>query len=86
MMNLMTLNHHMSKVVHGFNLLATLIRYVLMLPELLPVTLPLGSTGYNFSCTWTSHAHAIIILSNLGDIYYMSAADLTGVGTQEEIH
>jgi len=47
---------------------------------------PIGSTGYDFSHAWTSHAHAIIILSNLGDIYYMSAADLTGIGTQEEIH
>jgi len=64
MMNLTTLNHHMSKVVRGFNLLATLIRYVLMLPELLPVMLLLGSTDYNFSRAWTSHAHAIIILLN----------------------
>jgi len=85
MMNLTTSNHHTSKVVHGFNLLATLIRYVLALPELLPVTLPLGSTGYKFSRAWTSHAHAIIILLNLGDIYYMSTTDLTGIGTQEEI-
>ena len=76
----------MSKVVRGFNLLATLIRYVLALPELLPVMLLLGSTDYDFSCAWTSHAHAITILSNLGDIYYMSAADLMGTGTQEEIH
>jgi len=76
----------MSKVVCGFNLLATLICYVLTLPELLPITLPLGSTGYGFSCAWTSHAYAIIILLNLGDIYYMSAADLMGIGTQEEIH
>jgi len=45
----------------------------------------LGSTDYDFSRAWTSHAHAIIILSNLGDIYYMNAADLTGTGTQEEI-
>ena len=64
MMNLTTSNHHMSKVVRGFNLLATLIRYVLMLPELLPVMLLLGSTDYNFSRAWTSHAHAIIILLN----------------------
>ena len=64
MMNLTTSNHHMSKVVRGFNLLATLIRYVLMLPELLPVMLLLGSTDYNFSHAWTSHAHAIIILLN----------------------
>ena len=76
----------MSKVVRGFNLLATLICYVLALPELLPVMLLLGSTDYDISHAWTSHAHAIIILSNLGDIYYMSAADLMGTGTQEEIH
>ena len=75
----------MSKVVHGFNLLATLICYVRVLPELLLVMLLLGSTDYDFSCAWTSCAHAITILSNLGDIYYMSAADLTGTGTQEEI-
>ena len=84
-MNFTTSNHHMSKVVRGFNLLATLIRYVLALPELLPVMLLLGSTDYDFSCAWTSHAHAITILSNLGDIYYMSAADLADTGTQEEI-
>ena len=81
----MTLNHHMSKVVCGFNLLANLICYVLTLPELLLVMLLLGSTDYDFSRAWTSHAHATIILLNLGDIYYTSAADLTGTGTQEEI-
>ena len=75
----------MSNVVCGFNLLATLIHYVLALPELSLVMLLLGSTDYDFSCAWTSHAHAITILSNLGDIYYMSATDLTGTGIQEEI-
>ena len=71
----------MSKVVCGFNLLATLIRYVLELPELLQVMLLLGSTDYNFSRAWTSCAHAITILLNLGDIYYMSVTDLTSTGT-----
>ena len=85
MTNFTTLNHHMSKVVYGFNLLATLIRYVLALPELLPVMLLLGSTDYDFSHAWTSHVHAITILSNLGNIYYMSAVNLMGTGTQEEI-
>ena len=82
MMNLTTSNHHISKVVCDFNLLTTLICYVLALPELLPVMLLLGSTDYDFSHAWTSHAHAIIILSNQGD---MNAADLMGTGTQEEI-
>ena len=84
MMNLMLLNHLMPKVAHGFNHLATLIHYVHTPPELLPIMLLLGSTGYNFSLAWTSHAHATIILSNLGDIYYMSAVDLMGIGTPEE--
>ena len=71
----------MSKVVRGFNLLATLIRYMLVLLELSPVILLLGSTDYVFSHAWTSHVYAITILLNLGDIYYMNAADLTGTGT-----
>ena len=85
MMNLMLSNHLTSKVVRGSKYSATLIHYVLTLLELLPIMLLLGSTGYDFSLTWTSYAHATIILSNLGDIYYMSATDLMGIGTPEEI-
>ena len=71
-------------MVYGSKHSATLIRYVLTLLELLPITLLLRSTGYDFSLTWTSHAYTTIILSNLGDIYYTSAADLMGIGTPEE--
>jgi len=44
----------------------------------------LGSIGYDSSLAWISHVHATIILSNRGDIYYTSAAGLTGIGTLEE--
>jgi len=72
----------MPKVVLGYNHSATQIRYVPVPLEQLPIMLLLGSIGYDFSLAWISHA--TIILSNQGDIYYTSAADLTGIGTLEE--
>jgi len=74
----------MPEVALGFKLLATLIRYVSELSEQLPTMFLLESTGYDFSLTWISRVYAIIILSNQEDIYYMSAKDLTGIGTPEE--
>jgi len=43
------------------------------------------SIGYDFSLAWTFRAHATIIQSNQGDIFFMSATDLIGIGTPEEI-
>jgi len=43
------------------------------------------SIGYDFFLAWTFHAHATIIQSNQGDIFFMSAADLMGIGTPKEI-
>ena len=83
-MNLTLSNHLMPKVVLGYNHLATQIRYAPAPLEQLPIMLLLGSIGYDFSLAWISHVHATIILSNRGDIYYTSAADLTGIGTLEE--
>ena len=82
----MLLNHPTPEVVLGFNLLVTLIRYAPMLSEQLPTMLLSESIGYDFSLTWISHVHAITILSNRGDIYYMSAKDLTGIGIPKETH
>ena len=74
----------MPKEVLGYNYSATQIRYAPMLPEQLPTMLLLGSIGYDSSLAWISHVHATTILSNRGDIYYMSATDLMGIGTLEE--
>ena len=74
----------MPKVVLGYNHLATQIHYAPTPLEQLPIMLLLESIGYNFSLAWISHVHATIILSNRGDIYYMSAANLMGIGTLEE--
>ena len=46
----------------------------------------LESIGYDFSREWTSRVHATIILSSQGDIFFMSARDLMGIGTLEETH
>ena len=45
----------------------------------------LGSTGYDFSLTWTSCVHVTTIQSRWEDIYCMIAEDLMGIGTPEEI-
>jgi len=75
----------MPKVVHGFNHLATPIRYVPIPLEQLPI-IPLSeSIGYGFSLAWTFRAYATIIQSNQGDIFFMSATDLMGIGTPGEI-
>ena len=84
MMISMLLNHLTPEVVPGFKLLATLICYVHALSEQLPTMFQSESTGYNFSQTWISHVHAITILSNQEDTYYMSVKDLTDIGTLEE--
>ena len=75
-----------SKVVHGSNCLAIPICYALALREQLPTMLLLESIGYDFSREWTSRVHATIILSSQGDIFFMSARDLMGIGTLEETH
>jgi len=81
----MLLNHPTQEVGLGFKPLAIRIRFVLALQEQLPTMLPLGSTGYDFSLTWTSRVHVTTIRSSRGDIYCMIAKDLTGTGTPEEI-
>ena len=48
--------------------------------------LPLESTGYDLSLTWTSRVHVTTIQLSQGDIYCMIAEDLMGIGTPEEIH
>jgi len=54
--------------------------------EPLPITALSESIGYNFSLAWTFYAHATITQLSQGDIFFMSAKDLIGIGTQEEIH
>ena len=73
-------NHHILKVALGFRSLVTPIRFVLEHPEPLPITLPLESTDYDSSLTWTSCVYAAIILSKQEDISYMIVKDLTGTG------
>jgi len=69
----------------GSKPLAIQICFALTLQEQLPTMLPLGSTGYDSSLTWTSHVHVTTIPSSQGDIYCMIAEDLMGIGTPEEI-
>jgi len=76
----------MPKVVHGFNHLATPIRYVPMPLEQLPIISLSESIGYDFSLAWTFCTHATIIQSNQGDIFFMSVTDLMGIGIPGEIH
>ena len=83
---LMTSNLIKPKVVHGSNRSAILIRYAPAQQEQLPTMLLLESIGYDFSLVWISRVHATIILSSQGDIFFMSARDLTGIGTLEETH
>jgi len=85
MMILTLLNLCTLKVVHDFNCLAIPIHYVPAPLELLPITALSESIGYNFSLAWTFCAHATITQSSQGDIFFMSAKDLMGIGTQEEI-
>jgi len=59
---------------------------VLALQEQLPTMLPLGSTDYDSSLTWTSRVYVTTIRSSQEDIYCMIAEDLTGIETPEEIH
>jgi len=84
-MTLMLSNHPTQEVGLGFKPSAFRIRFALVLQEQLPTMLPLGSTGYDFSLTWTLHVLVTTIRSSRGDIYYMIAEDLMGIGTPEEI-
>jgi len=84
-MTLMLLNHSTQEMGLGSKPLAIRIRFALALQEQLPTMLPLGSTGYDSSLTWTSRVHVTTIRSSRGDIYYMIAEDLMGIGTPEEI-
>ena len=77
-------NHHILKVALGFRSLVTPIRFVLEHPEPLPITLPLESTDYDSSLTWTLRVHATIILLKQEDISYTIVKDLMGTGIREE--
>ena len=84
-MTSMLLNYLIPKVVLGFRSLDIPIHFVLKLSEPSPTTLPLESTDYDFSLTWTSRVHVTIILLKQEDIFYMSVEDLVGTGILEEI-
>ena len=86
MMTSILSNHHTSKAVCDFNLLAIPTRFVLKPLELSQTMCLLGSINLGFYPTWTFHAHATITPSKRGDISFMSVKDLMGTGTQEEIH
>ena len=61
----------------------------LSVPELLELSQTmclLGNIASDFYQTWTFRAHVTTTPSNRGDIFFMSVKDLTGIGTQEEIH
>ena len=73
-------NHHIPEVAHGFRSLVTPIRFAPEHPEPSPITLPLESTDYNSSLTWTLHVYVTIILSKQEDISYTSVKDLMGTG------
>ena len=81
---LMLSNLPILKEVHGSNLLATLIRYVLEQPEPSPTMHPLESIDFVSSQKKIFHAHAMSIQSSREDIFFMTAKDLTGIGTPEE--
>ena len=80
MTTLMLSNHHILKVALGFRSLVTPIHFVLEHPEPSPIMLPLESTDYDSSLTWTSRVHAAIILSKQEDISYTIVKDLMGTG------
>ena len=82
----MLLNHLIPKMVFGFRSLNIPIHFVLELSEPSSTTLPLESTDYDFSLTWTSHVYVTIILLKQEDIFYMSVKDLVGTGILEETH
>ena len=84
-MTLMLSNHPTQEVNLGSKPSAIRIRFALTLQEQLPTMLPLGSTGYDFSLTWTSCVHVTTIRSSREDIYCMITKDLMGIGTPEEI-
>ena len=77
-------NHPIRKEVHGFNLLATPIRYVLELPEQSLIMRPQESTDFISSQMKIFCAHAMSIQSSREDIFFTTAKDLTGIGTPEE--
>jgi len=85
-MILMSLNLTSLKEVPGFKLLATPIRCVLTQLEPLPIMLPLVNIGCASSLEWISRVHVPIIQLKQGDTFFMNVEDLTGIGTQEEIH
>ena len=82
----MLLNRPIRKDVRGFNSLATPIRYVLELPEQSLIMHPSESTDFVSSQMKIFHAHAISIQSSQEDIFFMTAKDLTDIGTPEETH
>jgi len=72
------------KEVLGSNLLATLIHYVLERPEPSPTMHPSESINFVSSQKKNFRAHAMSIQLSRGDIFFMTAKDLTGIGTPEE--
>ena len=84
MMTSMLSNHLIPKVVLGFRPLDIPIHFVLELSEPSPTTLPLESTDYDFSLTWTSRVHVTIILLKQEDIFYTSVEDLMSTRILEE--
>ena len=86
MMTSILSNHHTSKAVYSFNLLAIPTHFVLKPLELLQTICLLGSINLGFYPIWTFCAHATITPLNRGDISFTSVKDLMGTGTQEEIH
>jgi len=57
---------------------------VLELPEQSLTMRPLENTDFVSSQTRNFCAHAMSIQSSQGDIFFMTAKDLTGIGTPEE--
>ena len=80
----MLLNLIKPKGAHSFSYLAIPIRFALVKWEQSPTMLPLESIGCDFSQTWTFRVHVTTIPLSQGDIFFMSARDSTGIGTQEE--
>ena len=78
------LNLPILKEVHGSNLLATLIRYVLERLEPSPTMHPLESIDFVSSQKKIFHAHAMSIQLSQGNIFFTTAKDLAGIGTPEE--
>ena len=72
------------KEVHGSNLLATLIRYMLERPEPSPTMHPLESIDFVSSQKKIFRAHAMSIQSSRRNIFFTTAKDLADIGTPEE--